>query len=84
LLKENKFFKEDLTWKVGSGGYWFAIYKKPGLNLTKKPSLLSVLPEKRNHLAKFYADLFIYAIEILEEFCLKHASITLKTQNINQ
>lgn len=65
--------KSDYSWNVGSGGWWFAIYKYPGLNFSQKSSLLQILPHVREPLAKTYAAQLISAVAQLGPFLLNHA-----------
>lgn len=68
-----KFTEGNPLWTVGSGSWWFAIYKRPGLNLSQKASLLQVLPDVRASLATAYAEQFISAVDQLGPFCLEQA-----------
>lgn len=72
-LKINLASINDYTWNVGSGGWWFAIYKYPGLNFSQKSSLLQILPHVREPLAKTYAAQLVSAVAQLGPFLLNHA-----------
>ena len=61
-------------WEVGKGGWWYAIFKQNLLDMSQKASLIEILPEVRESLAKDYALQINQTIKELGGFCIEQSN----------